>query len=360
MDKQSVLATIGLTLFAIVVGIVFWYSYKGDVVTDQGVLISNEEWARLVDSRIKAPNETALPETSTSREVMITNGVKHSVPIHEIVAGGPARDGIPSIDAPTFVSIEKAEEFLDDNEPGIAVALDGINRFYPFQILVWHEIVNDTFNDRRVLVTYCPLCRSGIVFDPVVFTERVEFGTSGRLWNSNLVMYDRKTESLWPQVLGEAVVGEATGQTLPVLPSDQVRFGAWKRAYPDGEVLSRRTGVDRQYGYDPYGEDYYNNPGIFFPVNYEDNRLAQKELVFGIVVDGAAKAYSIDAIPRTGEVEDTFGDKTFVLRYDDELNSVRIYERIASEEGERRERVNPFITFWFAWVAAHPDTDLYF
>ena len=360
MNKQSALAAIGLILFACGVGLVFWFTYRGGMVVQQR--------APIVE---KAPAGTGhddladLPANVNGniRQVMVTNGVKHSVPLNEIISGGPAKDGIPSIDHPKFLSIEDAETFLADDEPGIAVSLDGIDRFYPFQILLWHEIVNDDFNGRRVLVTYCPLCRSGIVFDPTVFTERVEFGTSGKLWNSNLVMYDRKTDSLWPQVLGEAVVGEATGQMLPVLPSDQVLFGDWKAAHPDGEVLSRNTGVNREYGYDPYGEDYYTTPGIYFPVNVEDDRLDQKALVFGIVVDDQAKAYDLASVREAGEVEDAFAGKTFVLRYEPEIEAVRMYEKKfteGNEEEETLERVNPFTTFWFAWAAAHPDTALFF
>lgn len=148
--------------------------------------------------------ENQLP--TSSRAVNVTNGVRHSVPLAEIIGGGPEKDGIPSIDEPKFVSITDAT-FLSDDELGIAVTLRDTAKFYPFQILVWHEIVNDEIEGQRILVTYCPLCRSGIVFDPLVSGERVEFGTSGKLWNSNLVMYDRKTDSLWSQILGEAIVG---------------------------------------------------------------------------------------------------------------------------------------------------------
>lgn len=152
-------------------------------------------------------------------------GTKHSIPLGEIKSGGPPKDGIPSIDKPNFISIKEAEGFLKESDPGIAINIEGEKRFYPFKILVWHEIVNDMIKGKRVLVTYCPLCLTGIVFDPVVKGERVEFGVSGKLWNSNLLMYDRKTDSLWSQVLGEAVVGEMVGTKLAVVPSDIIQFG---------------------------------------------------------------------------------------------------------------------------------------
>ncbi len=315
------------------------------------------------------------------KEIMITDDTKHSVPLNEIVGGGPPKDGIPSIDNPKFVSIPSVAEFLNDEEPGLAVEIDGISRFYPYQILVWHEIVNDTFKSKRVLITYCPLCLSGIVFDPAVNGERVEFGTSGKLWNSNLVMYDRKTDSLWSQILGEAIVGEMTGTKLAILPSDMIRFGDYKKKYPQGEVLSRDTGTTRFYGQDPYG-DYYTTPGTFFSVKNKDNRLQEKDFVLGIVVDGKAKAYFPPAIKQKGEITDQFAGKIIVARYEQDIDAVRLFS--ASTEGrsssggeggsppspgfgragasggkKKLERINPFAAFWFSWAAAHPDTELY-
>lgn len=307
---------------------------------------------------ISIPNED---QSFPTREIMITNGVKHSVPLDEILGGGPPKDGIPSIDQPKFVSIAEASKFLTDTEPGIALSMGSTARFYPFQILVWHEIVNDTVNGRRVLVTYCPLCLSGIVFDPVVKDERVEFGTSGKLWNSNLIMYDRKTDSLWSQILGEAIVGEMTGIRLKVLPSDMIRFGEFKRQYPQGTALSRDTGATRFYGQDPYG-DYYTTPGTYFPVGKKDDRLGDKDFVLGIVINGRAKAYWPEAVKKAGEITDRFEGRTIVARYEKEIDTVRIFEKKAdpsNSSGQAAlERINPFGVFWFSWVAAHPDTEL--
>lgn len=296
----------------------------------------------------------SVPDGEPIEEIAIKNGVKHAVPLGEIQSGGPPKDGIPPIDHPKFVSIQDASKQLSDKEPGLAVEIGNANRFYPFQILVWHEIVNDTINGNRVLITYCPLCLSGIVFDPLVNGERVEFGTSGKLWNSNLVMYDRKTESLWSQILGEAIVGEMTGTRLTVLPSDQIRFGEWKKLHPEGVVLSRHTGAIRFYGQDPYG-NYYTTPGTFFPVDKKDGRLPEKEFVLGIVVNGKAKAYRPAAVKKIGKVEDSFQGKTIIAEYGKDIDAVRLYEKKADGV---LERINPFGAFWFSWVAAHPDTDL--
>lgn len=300
--------------------------------------------------------EKIVTEDESEKEIMVTNGVRHSVPLEEILSGGPPKDGIPPIDEPKFISVGEANDWLADDEPGIAVSLDGVNRFYPYQILVWHEIVNDTVNGRRILVTYCPLCLTGFVFDPVVKGERVEFGTSGNLWKSNLVMYDRKTDSLWPQVLGEAVVGEMTGTKLPTVPSDQALYGNWKKRFPNGQVLSRETGAIRFYGTNPYG-DYFSVTNLSLSLtNPTDTRLPNDAFVFGIVIEGNAKAYHVPAVKAEGEVKDNFEGTDLVLRHDKELDVVRVY-KVLPDGSE--ERINPFSSFWFSWAAAHPDTELY-
>ncbi|MBI1971312.1 MAG: DUF3179 domain-containing protein [Candidatus Wildermuthbacteria bacterium] len=300
----------------------------------------------LVFLQKRTPNESMFSETST----------QYSVPPEEIISGGPPKDGIPSIDNPKFIPIQEADKWLSNNEPGIAFSRGNTHRFYPYQILVWHEILNDTAEGERILVTYCPLCLTGFIFDPLVKGERVEFGTSGKLWKSNLVMYDRKTDSLWSQILGQAIAGEMTGTTLHAFPSDQMLYGNWKKAFPAGQVLSRDTGAVRFYGSNPYG-DYFSATNLALSLaKPTDIRLPNDAFVFGIVRDGEAKAYWTDAVKEKGEIEDSFAGTVFVLRYDEKLDVVRVFEKLADG---REERINPFSAFWFSWAAAHPDTSLY-
>lgn len=312
-------------LYVVIISVVVFFLGRGflsDDVTlpDNGTtttqVIELDKAGRIVDEgdtkneiSIDMQNEQNEKVAFTTREIMVTDGTKHTVPLNEIKSGGPPKDGIPSIDNPRFVSPEEASEWLADDEPGVAFSLGNTHRFYPYQILVWHEIVNDTINSRRVLVTYCPLCLTGFVLDPLVKGERVEFGTSGRLWKSNLVMYDRLTDSLWSQVLAEAIVGEMARTKLSVLPSDQTRFGEWKQKYQDGEVLSRDTGTRRFYGSNPYG-DYFE------PTNFAvsmagggDDRLSPDKFVFGIVIGGKAKAYPTELVKQQGEIIDQFQGK---------------------------------------------------
>ncbi len=335
------------------------------IISQDGQVVDDESDKDIGSETIERP-ETALKQEEkekgitagfqTIKEIMITDGVKHSIPLDELIGGGPPKDGIPSIDDPKFITPNEANDWLGDSEPGIAFSRGGTNRFYPYQILVWNEIVNDTVGGERVLVSYCPLCLSGIVFDPLVKGERVEFGTSGKLWRSNLVMYDRKTDSLWPQVLGEAAVGEMTGTKLPILPSDQVRYGDWKKKFPQGEVLSRDTGTFRNYGSNPYG-DYFAVTNLSLSLtNPTDTRLPNDALILGIVINEKAKAYSIDSVKKEKVVEDIFEGKNLILRYDNELDVTQIFEKLSDGS---EERVNPFSAFWFSWTSAHPDTEIY-
>jgi hypothetical protein len=176
----------------------------------------------------------------------LRDGTKYLLHPSNILSGGPPKDGIPSIDNPKF---QPAEEvfWLNDDDLVLGLNYIGTVKAYPHRILNWHEIVNDFAGNERVLITYCPLCRTGIAFKPVVKGKEIEFGTSGKLYNSELVMYDRLTDSYWPQTLGMAVVGEATGQILEKIPLDTVRWADWKKVHPDTMVLRKPSGSIRDY-----------------------------------------------------------------------------------------------------------------
>lgn len=220
-----------------------------------------------------------------------TDFSKHSVPLGEFVSGGPPRDGIPPIDEPKFVSVERAAESLAEREPVMVVEVEGRARGYPLQILVWHEIVNDLFAGRPIAVTYCPLCNSSLVFDRTVDGRTLRFGTTGNLRNSDLVMWDDATESWWQQITGQAVVGELTGTRLTPIASQTLSFADFRARFPEGEVLSRDTGFERDYGTNPYAgyEDSDNlDEQPFLLEDQADGRLAAKERVVAVMHrDGA-------------------------------------------------------------------------
>jgi hypothetical protein len=201
------------------------------------------------------------------------------------------QDGIPAIDEPRFESVAEVN-WLADQEPVIALEFNGDARAYPLQIMTWHEIVNDEVGGTPVAVTFCPLCNTAIAFErPEIGGKVTTFGTSGKLINSNLLMYDRATESLWPQVTGQALVGELKGTKLRRIPARIVSWDEFKTAFPSGEVLSRDTGHDRSYGENPYPgyDDVDSSPFLFS--GEADGRLAAVERVLGLEADGEIVAF---------------------------------------------------------------------
>jgi hypothetical protein len=316
---------------------------------------------------------------------------KNIVPLDEIVSGGPPQDGIPSIDNPKFVSVSEADKFLQDADQVVGLNVNGDIRAYPLQILVWHEIVNDNVGGTPVAVTYCPLCFTNQVFNRTVDGQTAEFGTSGKLYNSNLVMYDRNSNSLWSQALGQAIVGKHAGLKLDRIPFDVAFWREWKQLYPDTNVLSRDTGSSRPYGADPYGS-YYSNNDLFFPVSNKDDRLELKEIIVGLENGGQFKAYKLQEIQDTRVINDRIGDKSlalfslypFMVRvFDSTLdgeklefqynkNSSKITDKETGSEwnfdgigtagpmkGKHLLRLPYDEGFWFEWVAFHPKTALY-
>jgi Protein of unknown function (DUF3179) len=243
-----------------------------------------------------------------------TDFAKHSVPLSEFRSGGPGRDGIPPIDDPKFVSPKDADKWLIDREPVLVVELPGEARAYPVQILIWHEIVNDELGGRPIAVTYCPLCNSSVVFDRRVDGRELTFGTTGNLRKSDLVMWDRQTESWWQQLTADAVVGKLAGKRLAVLPSQTLSWADFKRLYPDGEVLSRDTGFVRDYGRNPYeGYDEQQQPFLFD--GEIDDRLPAKERVAAVFTRRETAVFPFSSLVRKLVVNEEVGGAPVVVLY---------------------------------------------
>ncbi len=278
--------------------------------------------------------------------------VQHLIPLQDILSGGPSKDGIPSIDEPKFMTVREAT-FLKTDDVGLLLTISGDTRFYPFRILNWHEIVNDTVGGKEVAITYCPLCATAIVYDRTISRGISEFGVSGFLYQSNLLMYDRLTDSLWNQAAGQAVVGPLTGEKLKAVRSDIVRFSTVQEQHPTAQILSTDTGHRRDYSRDPY-EGYERDSDTYFPVRKKtDTRSHAKDIVYGILVNGAAKAYPLSALQKTGEFTDNVGDVPIVVSHDVTTQAVTFRNIETSEE------IIPLYGFWFSWVAQHPETELY-
>jgi len=278
------------------------------------------------------------------------------------ISGGPPKDGIPSIDNPEYTSAAEADTWLSPRDVVFGVEYKGFVAAYPQRIVVWHEIVNEEIDGEKLSVTYCPLTGTTIGFKGEYAPDiSAQFGVSGKLINSNLLMYDRQSDSYWPQILGTAITDPAKGIRLEEFPIVWTTWEKWKSAHPETLVLSRETGFFRNYGEsgDPYGsylrEDmgYYSSDRILFRPTNEDNRLPPKEVVVGIRdKEGRAMAILREKLRKERVIEVLLGDTPLIITYDDKLD---FYEARIKETGEW---INAFDAMWFAWVAFYPETAL--
>jgi hypothetical protein len=363
-----------------------------------GVLVAVLIFPIINPSSVSIANSSTNPNANTnninSAPTPVGEEEENSiVPLDQIVSGGPPPDGIPSIDNPKFISVQEADRNLEDSELVLGLNIDGDVRVYPFQIMVWHEIVNDKVGNTPVAVTYCPLCFTNQVFNRTMNDGKtLEFGTSGKLYNSNLLMYDRTTKSLWSQAMSQAIVGKFAGIKLERIPFDVAYWKDWKQLYPESKVLSTDTGSSRPYGADPYG-DYYTNGDILFPVSGGDDRLGPKEIVNGFEDEGQYKAYRQQDVEKNKVINDQVKGKPVVLfslypfmtrAYNPIVDGQTIlqFEYNAKNttfvDRQTRSQWNfdgkaidgqmrgaqlirlPFDQgFWFEWVGFHPATKLY-
>lgn len=336
-----------------------------------------------------------------------TDFSRHSVPYGEILSGGPPKDGIPAIDNPQFINVGEADAWLKPQEPVILLQLGDDVRAYPIQILMWHEIINDTVGSVPVIVTFCPLCNTAIAFDRTMDGRVLDFGTTGRLRFSNLVMYDRQTESWWQQAAGEAIAGEFTGRQLKFLPASIISWADFKGAYPEGKVLSRETGYTRNYGRNPYtGYDDVNRSPFLYQGPQTPGTLRPMARVLTIDLNGEAVAYPYDVLQEVHVVNDSVGGTSLVVLWAPgtasaldagnvasgrDVGAINAFSRkldgqtltfafngdqITDEEtgsdwnvlgqavsgplaGSKLTPVVGINHFWFSWVAFRPETRVY-
>jgi len=257
--------------------------------------------------------QPSLGELHVSTAGWRTDFTKASVDLGEIIGGGPPKDGIPAIDAPRYESVAAARAWLIDRSPVIALEVGGRARAYPLAILIWHEIVNDTLGGVPVVVTFCPLCNTALVFERTFDGTVHDFGTTGNLRYSDLVMYDRQTESWWQQATGEAIVGQLTGKRLTFLPAQIISLGEFEAAHPGGDVLSRDTGFSRDYGRNPYvGYDTVDQQPFLFS-GVTDGRLPPKERVVTIGTGAEAEAFPFSELRKAGVASGSLGGRPVVV-----------------------------------------------
>src|SRR5215469_8978577 len=281
----------------------------------------------------------------------------HAVPIDEIVNGGPPKDGIPALNHPKFVSASDGDRFLKGHDRVLGIEYNGIAKAYPIRILNWHEVVNDDFNGKPVVVTWCPLCLSGIVYNPENDGGRLTFGVSGKIYKSNLLMYDRETGSLWSQILQCAITGPLTGSVLAMLPAEHSTWQRWRTLHPNTVVLSLDTGYKRDYGLDPYREYVEEGKPTFR--DSEDGKSSRTrenigwmEPVLGVEADGTEKAYPFSVLKkRPSEFDDRVGNKTLRIHLERESKTAWV----TNESGDV---VPSAMVYWFAWHDFYPQTQV--
>jgi hypothetical protein len=354
------------------------------------------------------PDFSGNPPRGAQSEFPMTDFSIHSVSYNEILSGGPPRDGIPSIDQPEFISIAEADEWLRPMEPVIQVAINQEVKAYPIQILTWHEIVNDSVGGLPVMVSFCPLCNTAIAFERSLAGRELTFGTTGRLRFSNLIMYDRQTETWWQQATGKGIVGELTGVQLTFVPAAMVSWEEFKDANPGGLVLSRETGFNRNYGRNPYiGYDDINNPPFLYQGPPTPGELPPVARVLALEFEGESVAYPYDLLAELSVVNDRVGEQDVVIFWQpgtasaldtgiiaegQDVGSAVAYSRLLNGQlltfnfdgekisdnetgstwnlfgqavdgplvGEQLVEVVSVNHFWFSWAAFKPETRIFY
>ena len=299
-----------------------------------------------------APNAGRVPKLSSrAKPPKPFNMDNLTIPAEQLLSGGPPKDGIPALVNPHAVPVAKAD-FLKPSNRVIGVSLGGQDRAYPINILNWHEIINDQLGGVPIAIIYCPLCDSVSVVDRRIGGQTLTFGVSGLLYNSNVVFYDRTHQSLWSQVGLTALSGPYAGQSLKHLAWELRPFGRWKKDHPQGTVATFETGHVRDYRRNPYSS-YFRTDKLMFPVARSDDRLRPKTVVVAVKIGATARAYPLERIAQAkdGRIMDTVAGHRVVLRVD------AVTRGVVVEEIPPGAKV--IHTFWFAWAAFHPDTDIY-
>jgi hypothetical protein len=395
-------------------------STSGSEEADASNLETEEPQVEDMQEPTPAPDETAdavveelaLPTTQDplprgAANEFATDFSIHSVPYSEILSGGPPKDGIPPIDNPTSVSVSEADEWLEDVEPVIFIQVGDDARAYPIQILMWHEITNDVIGGEPITVTFCPLCNTGIAFVRTVDGQVLDFGTSGRLRFSNLIMYDRQTETWWQQASGEAIAGEMTGTQLDFYPAAMISWQDFKTNHPDGQVLSRETGFNRDYGRNPYtGYDNINSSPFLFMGPSTPGTLPAMARVLTVETEEESVAYPYSVLQEAGVINDTVAGQDIVVFWEagtasaldagtissgDDVGTANAFFRevegqtltfsldggvivddqtgsqwnvlgVAVSGDLQGTQLSPVVAinhFWFSWAAFKPDTRVY-
>lgn len=274
-----------------------------------------------------------------------------SIDVSEIHHGGPAKDDIPAIDKPKFIHANQAS-YLAPTDRVLGLSLGGKSKAYPIKILNYHEIVNDFFDKKAVVITYCPLCGSGTAYSSQINGINTTFGVSGLLYNSDVLLYDRETESLWSQLLSRAISGSQKETSLEMLPLNHTSWQDWQKQYPETMVLSNQTGFNRDYSRSPYG-NYNQDESLYFPVSQLNKDYHPKESVIGLSFDGKTKVYPFAELSKVKTpFNDAIGKHTITVVFDAKNRTGKILD-------SNKKEIPSITSFWFAWLAFYPDSEVF-
>ena len=338
--------------------------------------------------------EETIPDTSEIQISHLKSSGNWTIPINEVFDGGAGKDGIPALSDPEFIPVNEVDYLRDDD---LVLGFMGENqvRAYPHAILNWHEIVNDQIEDVYLSVTYCPLTGTGIGWDRVIDGEVSSFGVSGLIYNTNLIPYDRMTDSNWSQIMGECVNGELVGRSIKTHHLVETTWLTWKNMFPSSSVMSTETGYNRDYKVYPYGGYMLIDDFLLFPVSHTDDRIPNKERVHGIVFLGLARVYTFSEFEDgviakqetirgrkfviAGSSEDNFivsyysdpGDGTElefkgvqnkypIVMTDQECNMWDLFGKAVSgpRKGTQLKPSGGFMGYWLAFAAFYPGVEI--
>jgi hypothetical protein len=321
------------------------------------------------------------------------NSTEWLIPVEEVRDGGPGKDGIPAISNPDFIS-PSAVNYLSDDDLVLGFADGDDVRAYPHPILDWHEIINDDTPNHSIAVIYCPLTGTGIGWDREIDENITTFGVSGLLYNSNIIPYDRATDSNWSQLLLKSVNGKHAGKEAKTYSLVETSWKTWKAMYPNSKVVSTNTGYNRNYGRYPYGA-YKTTSNLIFPVANSDPRLQNKERVLTVIIDGDAKAFQFGRLEGNNNLfYNTFRDAKLVISGNKNANLMVVYSRVLADGteldfqylanqlpalmkdtegttwdvfgravdgprlGQKLQTVPQMMGYWFAFAAFYPEIEM--
>ena len=356
-------------------------------------VVAPESSIAAIDSVEVAPVDSDDVTPVDSVEVEVTPVNTWAIPSDKVLFGGPGKDGIPAVDQPEMLAVDQIN-YLDDDDLVIGVMIDGQPKAYPHKVLNWHEITNDHTAGTYYAVTYCPLTGSALCWDRTLDGEVTTFGVSGLLYNSNLIPYDRATDSYWSQLLIKGVFGTYKDEPAITYQVMETSWLTWKTLFPQSTVQSTDTGYNRDYSRNPYG-NYPTSSRLMFPIEVDDDQLHRKERVLGIVADGQARVYRLSSfIGGTKTINDTYmgipvviagastnnfmvsfnrivdgvtlsftplQDELPTVMLDDEGTKWDVFGRGISgpRAGQQLAHIESFIAYWFAFGTFYPGVEIF-